>query len=387
MMTTLQLNNMQMSVLATILSVANIIFCPLSAFLSNRYSTKNLICITLLGFVATTVWFAFTTNYIMLIVIHILYAFFGIATLWSAYLVAIRSIGSEKNQSTIYGSSEATRGIVQTMLGFVFLGIMGIAATPQAGFKTVLFVGAGVGLLLFILAYVFLPNDLAKSDVSAVESVSGAVKKYTLKDVLKHRGVWIVTLLIAGSYVVWSIGNGYLTTYTVQVLGISEALASTIGIIRSYVIVFLAGFIGGWLLDRFTFKGMGFFVLLSIVIASIVGVMLSSMVLPVCVVFTLIIAFVVNCIKSTYWSTLGQAGIPLEMTGMVTGVLSFIAYAPEFVVNLICGAWLDSAVAAGDVSAGFTKIFILLIVFAVISIIGSILLTRETKNLRSSVPQ
>ena len=48
-------------------------------------------------------------------------------------------------------------------------------------------------------------------------------------------------------------GNGYLTTYTVQVLNISPSLASTLGIVRSYIIVFLAGFLGGWVLDRFTF--------------------------------------------------------------------------------------------------------------------------------------
>ena len=50
-----------------------------------------------------------TTDFTVLLIIHLLYGFFGIATLWSAYLKGIRNLGNEDNQSKMFGSSEALR--------------------------------------------------------------------------------------------------------------------------------------------------------------------------------------------------------------------------------------------------------------------------------------
>ena len=187
--------------------------------------------------------------------------------------------------------------------------------------------------------------------------------------------------MIMGAFMTWSLGNGYLTTYTVQVLDISPSLASTLGIVRSYIIVFIAGFLGGWVLDRFTYKGKAIMLLLSVIFVSVLAVMLTSKVVPLCIGITLLIAFVANVVKSTYWSTMDQAGIPVKMTPMATGIISFIAFIPDFVVAPICGAWLDTASATGNVAAGFSKIFIMIMSFAVLGIIFSFLLMKRTKQL------
>ena len=169
-----------------------------------------------------------------------------------------------------------------------------------------------------------------------------------------------------------------------RVLGISEATASSLGIVRSYIIVFLAGFIGGWVLDKFSYKGKGFLVLFTAVIVTMAGVMLTNKAVAVCVGLTMLLAFLANVMKSTYWSVMGQAGIPVNMTAMATGIISFIAFIPDFIVPTVCGVWLDAATAAGDVSVGFNKIFIMLIVFAVAGLIGAVMLTRQTRALRES---
>jgi hypothetical protein len=67
---------------------------------------------------------------------------------------------------------------------------------------------------------------------------------------------------------------------------------------------------------------------------------------------------------------------------MVFFILSFIAFAPDFITPAICGRWIDEASAAGNVSAGFTKIFILMIAFGIIAIIASFLLIKRTKKWR-----
>lgn len=380
MMVALSLNDVQMGVLASAVSIASTISYPIGGILASRFSMRSLINLTLAAFVILTVAFAFTTNYILLVGIHVLYGFFGIATLWSAYLVGIRNLGDESVQSKLFGFSEATRGIIQTLIGFAFLGIVGAAGSAVLGFKTMLLVGAAITGVFLILGFIFLPKNEKES--GAAESADG--KKYTIGDVIKNPGVWIVIVILTCAYACWSFGNGYLTTYTVRVAGLSETTASMLGMIRSYVIVFVAGFLGGWFLDKFTYKGKAFIYMFIISAGCFAAVMFSSKALAVCVFLTLFVAFVANIMKSTYWSLMGQAGIPVGMTALATGFISFIIFLPDAILPTFIGTWLNNAEAAGNVAAGFDKIFIMLIIFAVIGILGSIVLTRRTKAIRAA---
>lgn len=377
MMEALQINDTQMGVLSTCLTFVNTLCYPIGGFFAERFPMKKLICITLAAFAVLTGIFAFTTNYIVLMGIHVLYGFFGIATLWSAYLAGLRSLGDESTQSTIFGSSESTRGIIQTITSFIFLGIMNVAGTPVLGFRCVMITGAVITGIFLILALIFLPSKGVSGEEEKTEKVP-------LKEVITNKGVWLTIWIIMCSYVSWTLGNGYLTTYTVRVLGISSGVASTIGIVRSYVIVLAAGFIGGWLLDKFSYKGKGFAVFLSITVVTTLLILCTSKAVPVCVGLTLFLALMANIMKSTYWSIMGQAGIPVRMTAVATGIISFIAFIPDFIVPTVCGIWLDAATAAGNVAAGFTKIFILLAVFSAAGIVGAVMLTRHTKRLEKN---
>lgn len=377
MMAAFSLDDIQMGAMATAVSLTSTICYPIGGWFASRFSMRNLIIVSLAAFVALTIGFAFSFNYFFLLGIHILFGFFGIATLWSAYLAGIRNLGDEKTQSTLFGSSEATRGVIQTICAFIFLGIMNVAATPAIGFRNLMLAGAAICGLFLVLAFIFLPKGEQK------EAAEDEKEKYSFMDVLKNKGVWITILVVMCAYTAWTLGNGYLTTYTVRSLGVDESLASTLGIIRSYIIVFLAGFIGGWVMDRFTYKGKGFFVLFALVIVVIAGIMATNKVVPVCIGLTLVLAFIANVMKSTYWSIMSQAGIPVKMTAIATGIISFIAFIPEFIYPIICGFWLDSALAAGDITPGFNNIFITVIVFSVIGLVGSVILMRQTKSLEA----
>ena len=198
---------------------------------------------------------------------------------------------------------------------------------------------------------------------------------------VKNPGVWITIIILICAYSCWSFGNGYLTTYTVRVGGLSESTASTLGMIRSYVIVFVAGFFGGWFLDRFTYKGKAFIGLFAISAAGFVLIMFTAKALAISICITLVLAFIANIMKATYWSLMGQAGIPAKMTALATGFISLIIFLPDAVLPTIIGTWLSNAEAAGNIAAGFDKIFIMLAVFAIVGIIGSLLLVKRTKSI------
>lgn len=379
MMAALQLNDVQMGVLASAVSIASTCSYPIGGILANRFSMRSLINLTFAAFVVLTLAFAFTTNYIFLIGIHVLYGFFGIATLWSAYLVGVRNLGDESEQSKLFGFNEATRGILQTLLGFGFLAIMNAAATPVLGFKTMLIVGAAVTAVFLVLGLIFLPKTEKEEKGEAA-----AEDKVKIIDVIKNPGVWIVIIILTCAYSCWSFGNGYLTTYTVRVGGLSETTASTLGMIRSYVIVFVAGFFGGWLLDKFSYKGKAFIGLLGLSAAGFVLIMFTAKALAISIVLSLFLAFIANIMKSTYWSLMGQAGIPAKMTALATGFISFIIFLPDAVLPTICGKWISNAEAAGNIAAGFNNIFIMLAIFGIIGVIGSFLLVKRTKAIEKA---
>ena len=389
MLAALSITDTQSGFLITVFGFAAIPCYLIGGFLANRFTTRTLYIVTLIGLALTTVWYAFATDFTQLIIIFGLYALFGSATMWEAYLTGIRKLGNPSNQSKLFGSSEATRGIVQSLLGFAFVAVMGIAATPAIGFRNVLLLGAAVAIVLLILTIIFFPKKEQREGVEAADADSSieaaeAESKVKFKDVITCSGVWLAILLVAGGYLAWTIGNNYVTTYTVRVVGIDEELASTIGIIRSYIIVVLGGFIGGWVLDKFHYKGIGIAVMLTIVIACFIGIVFSNTMIPLCVALTLVLAFVNNILKSTMWSTLGQTGIPVEMTPLATGIISVIAFLPaDIICPAIGGIWIDEGIAAGDITLGFNKLFIMAIVFAIMSIIGGFLTMRRTKKLES----
>lgn len=377
MMEALQLNDIQMAGTSTAITLANTICYPLGGILANRFSTRKMILVSLLGMLVTTIAFAFTTNYVLLLIIHVSYGFFGIATLWSAYLAGIRALADADTQSTIFGSSESTRGILQTLCAFLFLALMNHAVTPLMGFRSVMLVGAAIVAVFLVLAWIYLPKEEVKAQEEASE-------KFPLMSVLTNKGVWITIMVIMCSYTTWTVGNNYLSTYTVRVLGISNTLASSIAIVRSYIIVLAAGFVGGWVLDRFKFKGNGFMIFLSITAVAVAGVMATNKVMPICIGLTLFLALMTNIMKSTYWSIMEQAGIPANMTAFATGIISFIAFIPDFILPMVCGNWITKAQDAGNVAAGFNKIFMLLIAFSIVGVFSAYLLTKQTKQIKNS---
>ncbi|MDK2904863.1 MAG: hypothetical protein PWR12_939 [Eubacteriaceae bacterium] len=374
-----QLSNTQIGFLASALNLTYTICYPIGGWMADRFSMRSMISVTLAAYAVLTFAFAMTTNFVALLIIHVMYGFFGIATLWSAYLKGIRNLANKDNQSKMFGSSEALRGVIQTLMGFAFLGIVGLAATEAAGMKVLFIFGAVVCAIFFVLALFFLP----KEDIENEEHTQSAAVKYSVMDVLKNKGVWVCILVIMFAYITWAIGNAYMTTYTVQVLNISTTTASAIGIIRSYIIVLVAGILGGIFMDKFTYKGKGFLIVFVAIIASLIALLTSAKIVALSIVLTLVIAFLANMLKSTYWSIMDQAGIPIGMTGLATGIISFIAFIPDVLYGPICGKWLDDAVASGDVAAGFNKIFILLIVCGALGILSSMLLTKRTKEVNN----
>ena len=361
MMEALNLTDIQIGTIGSVYAIFCIICYPISGILADKFSTKKLLIISTFAMSLITVWYCFLPGYISLIIIHALYGIFSIATFWSPYLKAVRQLGSESEQGRLYGISEGLRGIGQTVVATICLFVVASFASISIGFSILLIINAVVFILLMLAVMFIIPNDTVENNGEEKSEKSASVVGIISKS-LTSSSTWICIFVIMSGYTLWCTANGYIGTYCTRVLGISANMSSTLSIIRSYVIVFLAGFTGGFIIDKFKTKGQGMMLVFLAATISVSAILLTSKITAICIIVTIVLAYIVNVIKSTYWSILGDAGIPVESTGIATGIISLIALSPDMFVPIIISRFITYGENIGNIKLGFDLMLIWILI-------------------------
>ena len=356
MMDALNLTDIQIGTLGSVYAIFCVICYPVSGVLADKFSTKKLLVISNFAMALITIWYCLLPGFTSLIIIHGLYGIFSIATFWSPYLKAVRQLGSEEEQGRLYGISEGLRGIGQTIVATICLFVISGFASMSVGFRVLLIINAVVFILLMFAAIFVIPEDKIENNENKEKAKSDSIITIVITS-LTSSSIWICIFVIMSGYTLWCTANGYIGTYCTRVLGISANLSSTLSIVRSYVIVFLAGAI------------------------SIVAVLFTSKVTAICIIITIVLAYIVNVLKSTYWSILGDAGIPVESTGMATGIISLIALTPDMYVPIIISRFISYGESIGNLKLGFDFMLIWLLVWSVLGIFSGVILKRRKEKI------
>lgn len=381
MVEALGITDIQLGTIGGIYGIFNVIGYLPSGFLAEKFNTKKLLILSTIGMFLVTIWYSTFPGFGALCVIHALYGIFSVGTFWSPYLKAIRNLGPESEQGRLFGMSEGIRGIGQTAVAFACLGVMSLFPMVTAGFRATLVINAVVFALLAVLVVILVPDfDSDNQKTEAGPEGQPHQKKSALRSIiptLKNSSTWICIFVILCGYTVWNTVNGYIGTYGTRVLNLSNEVSSSLSIVRSYIIVFLAGFSGGFIMDRFSTKGKGMmFAFLAAGVAT-VAIFLSSRAVLVCIAFTILLAYMVNVIKSTYWSIMGEAGIPLAATGMATGVISLIALTPDIFVSPIISRFLHYGETQDNIELGFNLMLLWIVVWAALGVVAALILRKR----------
>ena len=361
------LTNLQLGTLGSIYGLVALFCYPVSGYLADRFSARILLTISFLAMAGLTFWQSTFPGYNTLVVIYVLYGFFTTATLWSPYICFVRHLGTEEEQGKLFGVSEAMRGVVSAVTGFVFLWMLGPFVDSVGGMQVLLWISVGLYVLFAALSIVFLPKTETKASKQNNPQEKGM--KNIIK-ALRLPGTWLVAFFLFSCFCVINTGTNYLGTYTTQVLGVSAFVSSGLAIFRSYVIVIAAGVLGGILADKAKSRAIFISGLLGGIIVCAALLIFNSSLVTVAIVITMVMSFLYFTVKSVYYSVMGEGGIPLELTAAATGIISFIAYAPEAFMTTIMGSWIDA-----DPVMGFNKIS-----FSVISIILAVIIYRRHKK-------
>lgn len=368
----LGLTNTQLGFIGTAVALVNFICYIPSGYMADKFDAKLLLILSAVGMAVTSLVYSLLPSYTIVLIIHGFFAIFSILTFWSPYLKYLRMLGDESEQGKIFGMSEAFRGVMATAISFLCLWILGSIGNEALGFRTIIWVNVAVFIIIAIALAIVLPKDTKEPD-----RTSAGEKSYRMIDALKLKGTWLTIFVIACGITVYMCCTGYLGTYTTQILKLPESIASTISIFRNYIIVFLSGIIGGVIADKMSTKSKAVAIFFALTCILGLSLIFSSKVVALSIALTLFLSLCFNAIKSTYWSVMGEAGIPIEMTGMCTGVISCIGFIPQILVSPIAGSWIDTATAAGNINAGFNKIFILLGAASALGIVACLLIHKE----------
>lgn len=386
MMEALGVTDVQLGTIGSIYGIFNVACYVPSGILAEKFNTKKLLIISTFGMCLTTVWYSMYPGFTALLIIHALYGIFSVGTFWSPYLKAVRQLGSEEEQGRIFGLSEGLRGIGQTIAAFVCLGAMGLFATQAAGFRALLWINVGIFALL-LAAVIFLVPDFDQEGSKNADAAAKEKKGGSIVQTLFSSSTWICIFVILCGYTIWNTANGYIGTYCTRVLKLSTGLSSSLSIVRSYIIVFVAGLSGGFIIDKFKTKGKGMMTVFLLSAIAAAGILFTgNLTLTfVCIGITIVLSYLANVIKATYWSILGDAGIPVASTGMATGVISLIALTPDIFVSPVISRFIRYGENLGMIETGFNMMLIWIVVWAALGIVASLILKRRKEKSGASL--
>lgn len=318
------------------------------------------------------------TTYVAACVIWFLDAFASAFVFWTAILKAIRMIGTDEEQGTMYGIYYASNGTTAAIIAVINLwayNVGGGDANMKGGFFTAL-ISMAVFTAIAMLGIFFLLDKESKKDTSTDEK-----DQFHFSDVftvLKMPAVWIVSIIMFCTYGVYSCAS-YFTPYLTDVVGFSTTTAGIFSVLRTYIVMLVAAPLGGWLADKVFKSTLGWFrvggaiLAASIVLVILLGTNANAMLIGL---LTLIPGLFAMCLYGVQFSTMHEVNIPIKVAGTAIGIASIIGYLPDMFLSTWFGTMLENNSGAG----GYYQIFWILAFFCLIIVIcSSILYVKYVK--------
>lgn len=370
---TLHASNTELGFLITIFGIGNLL-APLGGALGDKFNTKK---VYLLGMFVTCILdfiLAMNMNYTFAIVIWAGLAVAGLILYFPAHTKLVRLVGDEESQGTIFGFTESACGLASVIINFIALGLYAKVAEGAmggaAGLKAVI-ISYGVVGLIATIALVFLLPDPDKEKANDRAAGKSEETKLSMKEwmgVFKDPRTWFAGIAVFATYSTYQTLS-YFTPYFTNVLGATVVNSGTIAIIRTYGIRIVGAPLGGHMGDRIHS--------VSTVIATVLAcgavITLIFMFMPagvpsaVLTAMTLVIGFMVHIGRGAMFAVPSEVRIPRRYAASTAGVICAIGFCPDVFQAAMYGHWLDTFQ-----NAGYTRIFIYIIIIMTIGVVNGI---------------
>lgn len=370
------LTDTQMGVFGSILGVFGMISYLFGGVVADRFSTRTILTVSLIGTGLGGFVHLLPLNYTALL---FLYAFWGVSSLfafWPCCVKAVRILSGSGDQGKAFGFFEGGRGIGAAFMatGAVWafkLGLRGID-DQVTGMKYAIIYYSLLTIFMGILVF-FTVKD-GKMEKSDRVTFKG------LGELLKMPAVWIIGLVTLCNYV-FTLSIYYFTPYLTDILGASVVFGATLAASKRWVSV-LGSVGGGFITDKI---GTGKMLLISFLAMAvgIVGMLMlpqdSSSVITFTVLFIIVYVFY-NVNYAQTWAMMDEGAIPERLSGSAAGLISTVGYLPEIFISVLAGVTLDKYPGVEGYQKYFTFVVIMLLIGAALVCVWMRLLKKKREK-------
>lgn len=379
--TMLEVFNMTLPQMNNIYSILGLVFVfgyfP-SGLLSDRFSAKKLLALSLFGTAVGGFWFAQIPSYNSVAVIFAIWGFFSVFTFWSSHLKLVKMLARKNEEGRFFGILDGGRGVIEALLAsfalVIFSGILGESlafADKKSALIAVIYMYSAVLLASSILVFFFVEDDakLARHAEKSDEPEEKAVFKFSdLGKVFKNKYVYLQGGIIFMGYAVfWTVY--YLGGFLQSNIGIDPVTVSSIMVAVLWMRP-VGGFIGGFLADKIgktaTISGALIGAAACLTLTAILPATASKVLFSALII---LLGIFLYAIRGTYWSLLGQSKISAAIMGTAIGVISFIGYLPDIILPQFNSFLFNTFGGNGGYNAYFISSSVIALVGVVIAVI------------------
>lgn len=362
----MNLTNAQMGTLSSGYATVATFSYFVGGIIADKFSARKLLTFSFLITGVLGLWFSFFPGYQISRIIFILMGVSTIITYWSAAIKATRMLGDSSEQGRLFGWQEGLRGLTNALLVFLMTWVYTQFADTVLGTAWAIRTCAITVIIIGILNWFIIKDTKTESQNEPIgKNIMGLLSS------LKMPRVWILVGIVFFAYSMYGL-LGYINTYAINVYGLSVAGGATLGGTR-YLVQACGGIIGGIVADKIGSRLkviIGGSALLTISWALFLILPASKSLLLAVVINFLFGLFFIYVIRSQYFAVIDDAGIPVDKTGRVSGIVSAIGYLPDVFMYTMVGGWFDTHPG----KAGFDMMFIYAIIMGLMCIVFSLLL-------------
>ena len=379
--TLLQVFNMTLPQLNSIYSILGIVwvvgYFP-SGLLSDRFSAKWLLSISLIGTAAGGFWFAQIPSHSSVVVIYGIWGVFSVFTFWSAHMKIVKLLAKTEEEGRFFGILDGGRGVVEALLAslalYIFTKVMGGSTNlvdKRSAIVSIIYMYSIVVLVVGVLVTIFVEDDKKAGNQSNTNvATKQKVKLSDFGGVFKNKYVFIMGGIIFMSYAVyWTVY--YLGGFLQTNVGVDAVSVATIMLIVLWMRP-VGGIIGGFLADKFgKEKTLSCALLGAVVCLLLIALLPTSLSKNTFYVLIVLGGIFLYAIRGTYWSLLGDAKIDDKIMGAAIGLISLVGYLPDIILPIFNSFLFKTF---GD-KGGYNAYFI---ASAVMGCVGIVLVTVFT---------
>lgn len=355
-----------------------ILYIP-GGIMADKFSTKKMLVLSLLGTGVLGFIMAFSMNYITALIVFFLFALTTSFVFWTALNKGLRLLGGKENSGSTYGWYYALGSIISLICSVIFWRLYASSDdNHEAMFRTIIAMSVAVILAGILVQITFKEDKIALSEIAEED-------KFKLSDVgkaIRNPYLWWASIIMFLIYTIYS-NVTYFTPYLSSQVGMDVSDSAFLGIIRGYVLYFLSP-LGGYIADKLlksTLKLYGYgFIILGALFFITTRIPAGENSVVIAITISMLASAFAMMLYGVMWSILNEINVPISYAATAIGLASMVIYLPDLFVPAMIGGWLDNL---GE-EAGYFRMFIFFGICCLLAVVLSLTLAKKVKSLNAA---